>query len=113
MYLDRKELRNAKRFIHAAVSGKLTTDNQNNNLKKDERMKSKFAITLFLTTIIFYHNIIGQVTNNTKTSIDSIIQAKMNETGIVGIGASIIIDKKVVWTNGYGYADKEKQDSTN
>lgn len=72
-------------------------------------MKSKFAITLFLTTIIFYHNIIAQVTNNTKTSIDSIIQAKMHETGIVGIGASLIIDKKVVWTNGYGYADKENK----
>lgn len=71
-------------------------------------MQSKFVITLFLTTIIFY-NSTGQVTNITKTSIDSIIEAKMNETGIVGIGASIIVDKKVVWSNGYGYADKKNR----
>lgn len=31
----------------------------------------------------------------------------MNETGMVGIGAAIIINKKLVWTKGYGYADKE------
>ena len=40
-------------------------------------------------------------------TIDTFIQRKMKETGIVGIGAVIIIDKRVVWTNGYGYADKE------
>ncbi|TCC90097.1 class A beta-lactamase-related serine hydrolase [Pedobacter frigiditerrae] len=53
----------------------------------------------------------GQSINSTtqKTSIDSFIESKMNETGIVGIGASIIVDKKVVWTNGYGYADKENK----
>ena len=31
----------------------------------------------------------------------------MNDAGIVGIGAATIIDKKLVWTKGYGYADKE------
>jgi len=72
-------------------------------------MKSKFAIILFLTTAIFYNNIIGQVTNNIKTSIDSLIEIKMKETGIVGIGTSIIVDKEVVWTKGYGYADYENK----
>lgn len=42
-----------------------------------------------------------------KSSIDSIIEATMFKSGIVGIGAAIIIDKEVAWTNGYGYADKE------
>lgn len=42
-------------------------------------------------------------------SIDRFIEDKMTQTGIVGISASIIIDKKVVWTNGYGYADREKK----
>jgi CubicO group peptidase (beta-lactamase class C family) len=32
----------------------------------------------------------------------------MSEAGIVGMGSAIIIDKKVAWTKGYGYADKEK-----
>lgn len=72
-------------------------------------MKVKFAVTIFLTTTIFSTNIEGQSINKAtpKTSIDSFIESKMSETGIVGIGVSIIIDKKVVWTNGYGYADKE------
>jgi CubicO group peptidase (beta-lactamase class C family) len=74
-------------------------------------MKVKFALTIFLTTTIFCSNIIGQSINKStsKTSIDSFIESKMLETGIVGIGASIIIDKKVVWTNGYGYANKENK----
>ena len=33
----------------------------------------------------------------------------MSETGIVGIGAAIIIDKKIVWEKGYGYADLENK----
>ena len=72
-------------------------------------MKVKFALIIFLTTTIFCTNILGQSFNKEipKTSIDSFIQSKMNGVGIVGIGASIIIDKKLVWTNGYGYADKE------
>lgn len=74
-------------------------------------MKVKFTLTLLLSTTIFSTIILGQPFNNatTKTSIDSFIENKMIETGIVGIGASIIIDKKVVWTNGYGYADKENK----
>ncbi len=71
-------------------------------------MKVKFAFTTFLTTTLFCLNVTGQSINipTPKTSIDSFIVNKMNKAGIVGIGASIIIDKKVVWTNGYGYADK-------
>ncbi len=74
-------------------------------------MKIKFASTLFLATTIFCTNILGQdfIKTTSKTSIDTFIENKMLETGIVGIGASIIIDKKVVWTNGYGYADKENK----
>jgi CubicO group peptidase (beta-lactamase class C family) len=74
-------------------------------------MKVKFALTLILTTTIFYTNILAQEFNKkaSKNSIDSFIENKMKETGIVGIGASIIVNKKIVWTNGYGYADKENK----
>lgn len=74
-------------------------------------MKSKLTITLFLITVLFYQNGIGQVANKTttKTSIDSIIEKTMAQTGIVGIGAAIIIDKKIFWSNGYGYADIENK----
>lgn len=72
-------------------------------------MNIKFVLTTFLTTILFCLNGTGQSLNEAtpKTSLDSFIANKMKETGIVGIGASIIIDKKIVWTNGYGFADKE------
>lgn len=72
-------------------------------------MKLKFALTIFLTTIIFCTNILGQSIIKTETSIDTFIENKMLETGIVGIGASIIVDKKVVWSNGYGFADRENK----
>jgi len=50
-----------------------------------------------------------QVLIKNNSSIDSIIESRMNSAGIVGIGAAIIINKKVVWEKGYGYADREKE----
>lgn len=41
-------------------------------------------------------------------SLDSAILRKMDDGGIVGVGAAIILNKKVVWTKGYGFADKER-----
>lgn len=74
-------------------------------------MKVRFVLTIFLTTTLFCSNIISQSNNKltSNTFIDSFIERKIVETGIVGIGASIIVDKKVVWTNGYGFADKENR----
>jgi CubicO group peptidase (beta-lactamase class C family) len=74
-------------------------------------MKCAFAMTVFLALNISCSSSIGQssITTTAKTSIDSFIERKMNETGIVGIGAAIIIDKEIVWTKGYGYADKENK----
>ncbi|GAB3355690.1 serine hydrolase domain-containing protein [Lysobacter tyrosinilyticus] len=31
----------------------------------------------------------------------------MDEAGLVGLGAAIIIDRKLVWSRGYGFADRE------
>lgn len=41
--------------------------------------------------------------------LDSFINRSMESSGLVGLGAAIIIDKKVVWAKGYGYADKENK----
>ena len=41
-------------------------------------------------------------------TIDSFIAQRMEEAGIMGLGAAIIVDKKVVWMKGYGFADKER-----
>ncbi|MDR6197153.1 CubicO group peptidase (beta-lactamase class C family) [Siphonobacter sp. BAB-5404] len=41
--------------------------------------------------------------------IDSLIQQKMQEAKLVGVGTAIIINNKVVWEKGFGYADRERQ----
>ena len=43
---------------------------------------------------------------NAGDSIDTLIAQRMNEAGMVGAGAAIIVDRKVVWMKGYGFADK-------
>ena len=40
--------------------------------------------------------------------LDRFIQQRMSEARIAGLGAAIIVDKKVVWTKGYGFADRAR-----
>lgn len=42
-----------------------------------------------------------------NASVDEVVQQRMEDGGMVGVGAAIIVDKKIVWMNGYGFADKE------
>lgn len=42
-----------------------------------------------------------------KSAIDSIIEQHMNDAAIVGLGAAIIVNRRVVWSKGYGFADRE------
>jgi CubicO group peptidase (beta-lactamase class C family) len=74
-------------------------------------MIAKFAFTCLSATIIGCQFLSTQdyakSKNDKKPLIDSIIESKMSASKIVGIGAAIILDKKVVWIKGYGYADKE------
>ena len=41
-------------------------------------------------------------------NLDTFIARKMDETGMMGIGAAILVDRKVVWMKGYGFADKAR-----
>lgn len=75
-------------------------------------MRSISLITLCL--FIFSQAMVGQ--NATPSTleemispIDSFIKQRMQESGIVGLGAAIIINKEVVWMKGYGYADQINQ----
>ncbi len=47
-------------------------------------------------------------TPNLDSTIDDFIEQRMNEAGIMGLGAAIIVDKRVVWKKGYGLADKQR-----
>jgi CubicO group peptidase (beta-lactamase class C family) len=45
---------------------------------------------------------------NLEATIDHAIKQRMQRANIVGLGAAIIVNKKLVWTRGYGFADKER-----
>jgi CubicO group peptidase (beta-lactamase class C family) len=74
-------------------------------------MKPLFITVLLLSIVTCAQEAAGQTAEsrapNTAIPIDSIIESKMNEAGIVGLGAAIIVDRELVWSKGYGYADKE------
>lgn len=40
--------------------------------------------------------------------IDAFIAKTMDEAGIVGLSAAVIVDRKVVWMKGYGFADPRR-----
>ena len=66
--------------------------------------------TIFLLITLFSTRLQGQnqiaSTGVSMDSLDQFIERNMRQSGLVGIGAALIIDKEVVWTKGYGYADK-------
>lgn len=39
--------------------------------------------------------------------LDSLIREKMKSSGIIGMGASIIVQQKMVWSQSFGFANKE------
>lgn len=40
--------------------------------------------------------------------LDRVIAQRMREGGMVGVGAAIVVDKRLVWSKGYGFADRER-----
>lgn len=45
----------------------------------------------------------------TNAPLDSLVQAKMDEAGIMGVGAAVIVNRQVVWMKGYGFADWQRK----
>ena len=45
--------------------------------------------------------------SDADAALDLRIEERMREAGLVGLGAAILVDGKVVWTKGYGFADRE------
>jgi CubicO group peptidase (beta-lactamase class C family) len=60
-----------------------------------------------ITSIVCISLFAGQVDAG-EPSIDSFIAQHMDEAGIAGLGAAIIVDRKVVWAKSYGFADKDR-----
>jgi CubicO group peptidase (beta-lactamase class C family) len=49
-----------------------------------------------------------QPSAGTAREIDRFIEQRMGEAGIAGIGAAMIVGRKVAWMKGYGFADKSR-----
>jgi CubicO group peptidase (beta-lactamase class C family) len=61
-----------------------------------------------LVVVAFFLSLQSAAQENTSVhekQIDEIIRT----TGIVGVGAVMIVNKEVVWTKGFGYADRENK----
>lgn len=43
-----------------------------------------------------------------SAALDATIRERMEEAGIVGVGAAVIVDKQLIWSKGYGFASREK-----
>lgn len=72
----------------------------------------KIIVALFMLMIVCFQHTSGQTTDAAKAvekAIDSLMENKIKDIGIVGIGAAIIINKKPVWAKGYGYADRKNK----
>ena len=57
-------------------------------------MKNIFTFMFALVVVVQSQKAISQ-TKSTTSNIDELIETKLKETGIVGLGAAIIVDKKL------------------
>ena len=48
-------------------------------------------------------------TGDADARLDALIAEQMAEAGIAGLGAAIVVDRKVVWMKGYGHADQARR----
>ncbi|SFH02704.1 serine hydrolase domain-containing protein [Pedobacter insulae] len=76
-------------------------------------MKNPITFILVIALLAPYKKAQSQgfksANEHTRSSIDSLIEAKMSKTGIVGMSAAIIVNNKLAWIKGFGYADREKR----
>lgn len=42
------------------------------------------------------------------STLDAKVAKRMEDAGMVGVAAALVVDNKVVWMKGYGYADRER-----
>ena len=73
-------------------------------------MKSRAFVAMLLAILLPAANAASVRSSAPDGAVDAMnraIEAHMAEARIVGVGAAILVDKRVVWTQGYGFADRE------
>jgi CubicO group peptidase (beta-lactamase class C family) len=71
-------------------------------------MKSLLRTILVLGIVVYSRESVCQLASITNP-IDTFIEKRMEESGMVGIGAAVIVNRKLVWSKGYGYADNSNK----
>ncbi len=70
----------------------------------------KIIKTLLISGFTFYNlHVFCQTKKQAEKKADDYITNVMDKSGIVGISAAIIVDKKVALTKGYGYSDRDNK----
>ena len=71
------------------------------------------VLTPFVCLLLLGHPLdadgVPQPQGPSTAELDRFIEQRMTDAGIAGLGAAIIVDKKVVWTKGYGFADRSRR----
>lgn len=76
--------------------------------EKQKSMKFLLRSILVLTIVVYSRESLCQSAKQSiMNPIDTFIEKRVKESGMVGIGAALIINKELVWSKGYGYADKD------
>jgi CubicO group peptidase (beta-lactamase class C family) len=72
-----------------------------------------WRIILLLAIVTYSQESVAQLAKQSihdiMNPIDTFMEKRMKESGMVGIGAAIIINNEVVWSKGFGYADRENK----
>lgn len=77
------------------------------------RAKDVFLATV-VTLVVFAYgqshaaNPVEAQSADISAAVDSVVEQRMREGGLVGLGAAIIVNNEVMWSKGYGFADKER-----
>lgn len=47
----------------------------------------------------------------TPAQLETLIRSRMDEAGLMGVAGIVLVDGKVVWSNGFGYRDADRSKS--
>lgn len=76
-----------------------------------KELLGKLLVVFFLLFMI--SNLEAQTNNtlykNIIASADNFFMTKMDSTNVVGLSAAIIVNDSMIWSNGFGYADKKNK----
>jgi CubicO group peptidase (beta-lactamase class C family) len=70
----------------------------------------RIVVIVFVSVCLFlFLNASKAQTKNYEQFLDSLINYHLKQSKIAGIAGAVLVNNKIVWMKGYGYADKENK----